>query len=232
MFNEMTYFNGVHETVQDILKHYDELGGPTTYPHYAAGLGGRGRHAVHVDQAGCLQLRRHAQRHGRPLAEGHQGEGRGALAVAPCHRHRADGPRSGGPARAEERQRHGADADRRREHGSTPSTTPRRRDRHTTQYFEIFGNRAIYHDGWLAGTVHRAAVGSQSRARPLEDDMWELYDTRIGLQPGERPRREESREAQGAAGPLHEGSGRNTTCCRSTTGPWSASTRRWSGGPT
>jgi len=30
-------FNGVHETVPDILKHYDVLGGPTTYPHYAAG---------------------------------------------------------------------------------------------------------------------------------------------------------------------------------------------------
>ena len=29
-------------------------------------------------------------------------------------------------------------------------------DRHTTQYFEIFGNRAIYNDGWLAGTIHRA----------------------------------------------------------------------------
>jgi len=27
--------------------------------------------------------------------------------------------------------------------------------RHTAQYFEIFGNRAIYQDGWLAGTVHR-----------------------------------------------------------------------------
>ena len=37
LFNEITYFNGVPETVQDILKHYDELGGPTTYPHYAAG---------------------------------------------------------------------------------------------------------------------------------------------------------------------------------------------------
>lgn len=35
--NEMTYFNGQHESVQDILHHYDELGGPTTYPHYAAG---------------------------------------------------------------------------------------------------------------------------------------------------------------------------------------------------
>jgi arylsulfatase A-like enzyme len=37
LFNEMTYFNGVNETVQDVLKHYNELGGPTTYPHYAAG---------------------------------------------------------------------------------------------------------------------------------------------------------------------------------------------------
>jgi arylsulfatase A-like enzyme len=37
MFNEMTYFNAVNETVQDVLKHYDELGGPKTYGHYAAG---------------------------------------------------------------------------------------------------------------------------------------------------------------------------------------------------
>jgi len=37
LFNEMTYFNGQHETVPDVLKHYDELGGPTTYGHYAAG---------------------------------------------------------------------------------------------------------------------------------------------------------------------------------------------------
>jgi arylsulfatase len=31
LFNEMTYFNGVYETVQDILKHYDEcpFGGST-----------------------------------------------------------------------------------------------------------------------------------------------------------------------------------------------------------
>ena len=37
LFNEMTYFNGVPETVADILKHYDDLGGPNSYPHYAAG---------------------------------------------------------------------------------------------------------------------------------------------------------------------------------------------------
>ena len=33
---------------------------------------------------------------------------------------------------------------------------PHAPDRHLTQYFEIIGNRAIYHDGWLAGTVHKA----------------------------------------------------------------------------
>jgi arylsulfatase len=49
--------------------------------------------------------------------------------------------------------------------------------RHTTQYFEIFGNRAIYQDGWLAGTVHRAAWEFKPR-RTLEEDVWELYDTR------------------------------------------------------
>ncbi len=37
MFSEMTYFNGVQETVEDMLKHYDEWGGPSTYPHMAAG---------------------------------------------------------------------------------------------------------------------------------------------------------------------------------------------------
>jgi arylsulfatase len=46
-----------------------------------------------------------------------------------------------------------------------------------TQYFEILGNRGIYHDGWLAGTVHRAPWDYVPRAT-LENDKWELYDTR------------------------------------------------------
>ena len=29
----------------------------------------------------------------------------------------------------------------------------------STQYFEIGGNRAIYDDGWLAGTIHQRALG-------------------------------------------------------------------------
>jgi len=39
------------------------------------------------------------------------------------------------------------------------------------------GNRAIYHDGWLARTVHRAPWEPKPRAT-LDQDKWELYDTR------------------------------------------------------
>jgi hypothetical protein len=50
-------------------------------------------------------------------------------------------------------------------------------DRHITQYFEMFGNRAMYNDGWLARTIHRAPWEPKPR-RPLADDIWELFDTR------------------------------------------------------
>jgi arylsulfatase len=51
------------------------------------------------------------------------------------------------------------------------------RDRHTTQYFEITGNRGIYHEGWFARTIHKAPWEPKPRAT-LEKDTWELYDTR------------------------------------------------------
>jgi arylsulfatase len=50
-------------------------------------------------------------------------------------------------------------------------------DRHVTQYFEMFGNRAIYHEGWFARTTHKAPWEPKPR-RALADDIWELYDTR------------------------------------------------------
>ena len=49
-------------------------------------------------------------------------------------------------------------------------------DRHTTQYFEMFGNRAIYDDGWLARVVHRAPWRDHVE-NTLQNDVWELYNT-------------------------------------------------------
>ncbi len=50
-------------------------------------------------------------------------------------------------------------------------------DRHETQYFEILCNRGIYHKGWTAVTAHNSPVSPRPLAE-LEDDTWELYDTR------------------------------------------------------
>ena len=54
---------------------------------------------------------------------------------------------------------------------------PKAESTHKTQYFEIMGNRGIYSEGWFAGTIHRAPWEQLPR-RKLQDDIWELYDTR------------------------------------------------------
>ncbi|MGE5693842.1 MAG: arylsulfatase [Candidatus Sericytochromatia bacterium] len=46
-------------------------------------------------------------------------------------------------------------------------------DTHDLQYFEMFGNRGMYHQGWTAVTKHRTPWLDD--APPLEDDVWELY---------------------------------------------------------
>src|SRR6185436_7049182 len=51
-------------------------------------------------------------------------------------------------------------------------------ERRETQYFEMFGNRGIYHKGWTAVTRHKTPwllVGEKTPA--FDDDVWELYDT-------------------------------------------------------
>jgi arylsulfatase len=50
-------------------------------------------------------------------------------------------------------------------------------DRHETQYFEILGNRGIYHKGWTAVAAHNPP-GAGWPHRSLTDAVWELYDTR------------------------------------------------------
>jgi arylsulfatase len=51
-------------------------------------------------------------------------------------------------------------------------------DRRTTQYFEMVGNRGLYHEGWTAVTRHGTPwVMVDAGLKPFEDDVWELYDT-------------------------------------------------------
>ena len=116
MFNEMTYFNGVQETVQDVLKHYDELGRSEHLRSLCRGMGCCRGYAFHLDQAGCIELRRNTERHGRSLAEVDQGQGRAPFAVAPCHRHCAHDPGGSRTAGAQSGQRNHTDSHRGGEH--------------------------------------------------------------------------------------------------------------------
>jgi arylsulfatase len=49
--------------------------------------------------------------------------------------------------------------------------------RHSTQYFEMFGNRGIYHDGWTAVTRHSIPWEPTAVLPKFTEDKWELYNT-------------------------------------------------------
>jgi len=48
--------------------------------------------------------------------------------------------------------------------------------KHYTQYFEMFGNRALYHDGWVAGCLHGKAPWITAGSASFDSDTWELYN--------------------------------------------------------
>ena len=49
---------------------------------------------------------------------------------------------------------------------------------HVTQYYEMLGSRALYHDGWKAVVFHTPpfiAYDGSDTTRPFDEDVWELY---------------------------------------------------------
>src|SRR5262245_9696447 len=48
--------------------------------------------------------------------------------------------------------------------------------RRTTQYFEMFGNRAVYHNGWVAACQHGRLPWQTAGSFTFENDTWELYN--------------------------------------------------------
>ncbi len=178
-FNEMLNFNGLAEieTPQFMAERLDQFGGPESYNHYSVGWA----HAMDTPYQWTKQVASHwgGTRNGTivhwPNAITAKGEMRWqfhhVIDVAPTLLEAAGLPE---PLFVNGVQQHpieGTSMLYSFNDGEAP-------DHHETQYFEMFGNRGIYHKGWTAVTKHKTPwllVGEKTVA--FDDDVWELYDT-------------------------------------------------------
>jgi len=174
LYNEMTYFNNEPRgsDVDFMMQHYDTWGDPTTYPHMAAGW------AIAFDAPFTWT---------KQVASNYGGTRNGMVTTWP-NRIKAKGEFR--------RQWHhvidvvptileAAGLPQPRIVNGTPQRPiegvsmvyswdfPNAPDQHTIQYFEMFGNRGIYVDGWFAGTVHVKPWGKVENR--FTEDTWELY---------------------------------------------------------
>jgi len=177
MFSEMTYFNGVQETVPDMLKFLDKWGGPETYPHMAAGW------AVALDTPYQWTKQVASDPGGTKVGmairwpEGIKAKGElrtqfhHVVDVAPTILEAAGLPEPKSVNGVEQRPMDGVSM-------AYTFDDAAAKERHITQYFEMFGNRGIYHEGWFARTIHRAPWEQKARRALDDNSAWELYDTR------------------------------------------------------
>ena len=178
-YNEMINFNGAAalETPEFLKARIDKLGGPESYNHYAVGWA----HAMDTPYQWTKQVASHwgGTRNGTiihwPKGIKAKGEVRSqfhhVIDVAPTILEAAGLPEPLSVNGVQQRPIEGVSL-------VYSLNDAKAADRHETQYFEMFGNRGIYHKGWTAVTKHKTPwilVGEKTV--PFDDDNWELYDT-------------------------------------------------------
>jgi arylsulfatase A-like enzyme len=178
-FNEMINFNGAAalETPEFMIERLGQFGGPDSYNHYAVGWA----HAMDTPYQWTKQVASHfgGTRNGTivhwPNGFDSQGEVRTQFShvidVAPTVLEAAGLSEPTFVHGVQQTPMQGVSMGYSFEEGNAE-------ERHETQYFEMFGNRGIYHKGWTAVTRHKTPwllVGEEVPA--FDDDVWELYDT-------------------------------------------------------
>ena len=174
-FNEMCLLNGMPgvETTEFLFSKIDDFGTPAAYNHYAVGWA----HAMCAPYQWTKQVASHwgGTRNGTivhwPNGFADKGNTRNqfhhVIDVAPTILEVAGLPAPTMVNSVAQAPLEGV------------SMLPTLRDadapeNHTVQYFEMFGNRGIYHKGWTAVTKH-STPWMMDPPPPFDDDTWELY---------------------------------------------------------
>jgi arylsulfatase A-like enzyme len=173
-FNELVGLNGMQEKFDDVYKHMDDWGGPLTYPHFAIPW------AVATDVPFAYTKQMAADfggvRNGMvvhwPSGIKAKNEIRSqfshAIDIAPTVFEACKIPAPKIVYGVEQRPIEGTSMLYSFDQANAPT-------KHTTQYFEMFGNRAIYQDGWVARTIHKTPWGAAA-LHTLDKDVWQLYN--------------------------------------------------------
>lgn len=172
-YNEMMALNGIVGKADQMLNHIDDWGGPTTFPHFAIGWAWAGNtpfqwtkqvasHFGGTRNAMVLHWPKAVKGDGSIRSQFHH-----VIDVAPTVLEAAGIPQPKEVDGVPQRPMDGV---------SMLYTTAdaNSKDRRTTQYFEMFGNRGIYHEGWVACTRH-SIPWLMTQLPSFESDVWELY---------------------------------------------------------
>ena len=175
-FNEMCTLNGMAgiETTEFLLSKIDDFGTPDAYNHYAVGWA----HAMCAPYQWTKQVASHwgGTRNGTivhwPNGIADKGKTRNqfhhVIDVAPTILEAAGLPAPTVVNSIQQAPLRG------RQHAADAAYDAEAPENHDVQYFEMFGNRGIYHKGWTAVTKHRTPWMIDSAAA-FDDDVWELY---------------------------------------------------------
>ncbi len=175
LLNEMSFFNATPEDFKDVMARMDELGGPTTFNHYPIGWA----HAMDTPFQWTKQVASHfgGTRNGLVISWPARIKDKGGIHsqfhhvidIAPTILE-AVGVQSPSVLNGVA-QKPVEGVSMVYSFGDAKAPSKRR-----TQYFEMFCNRAIYNDGWVAATTPPLAPWAVGKTIDIDDYQWELYD--------------------------------------------------------
>ncbi|MFN9720665.1 MAG: arylsulfatase [Planctomycetota bacterium] len=178
LLNEMTFFNGVKEDIDDVLKRADEIGSWKTYNHYPVGWA----HAMCTPFQWTKQIASHfgGTRNGMVISWPKGIAARGELRtqfhhcidVVPTILEACQVTMPSSVNGVTQKPIEGVSM-------SYAFVAADAKARRTKQYFELLANRAIYSDGWVACTTPVGAPWESAGAKvdEITGYKWELYDT-------------------------------------------------------